>query len=347
MATAASKLVGGQTFDDRLISAREDAFEFGMDLANHLPMVLWALRRIGGTDQDVERFEACYRRDNALKPVVASPGPIEPDTWTDHCGDRAYEAAYRAFFAQELRRYGEGALLRHYLPTLASGVTASAFHALMRLAYAFDAASDEETAKALAYWATTYLSLGASEGAEPRTSEPAAVLSMIAAEPAFRGIEPPRDLLWEFMAATARQPEFKQVHDWLEIDHQTVPKMAQASLRLFAAAMDFASLHALTGTHWLRLVTARMSEPAPLIRAFWQGIAALYPKIGFVAPLDDAQAALLIARPCPDWPEITEAACAAKDEHDISLVFSAREEWRTYGDPLYRIVAARRVGLID
>jgi hypothetical protein len=40
------------------------------------------------------------------------------------------------------------------------------------------------------------------------------------------------------------------------------------------------------------------------------------------------------------------AAVLCEDEHDISLAFSAHEEWKFYGDPLYKLVAARRVRLI-
>ena len=51
-------------------------------------------------------------------------------------------------------------------------------------------------------------------------------------------------------------------------------------------------------------------------------------------------------RPCPDWPEIAAAAVRSDDEHDLSLVFSAREEQREFGDRLYQVVAARRMQLI-
>jgi hypothetical protein len=48
----------------------------------------------------------------------------------------------------------------------------------------------------------------------------------------------------------------------------------------------------------------------------------------------------------PDWPDIMATAVRSNDEHDLSLVFSAREEQKTYGDPLYQMVAARRVNLL-
>ena len=36
---------------------------------------------------------------------------------------------------------------------------------------------------------------------------------------------------------------------------------------------------------------------------------------------------------------IAAAAVASDDEHDHSLVFSAFEEFRVFGDPLYKVVA--------
>ena len=48
----------------------------------------------------------------------------------------------------------------------------------------------------------------------------------------------------------------------------------------------------------------------------------------------------------PSDAAIAAAAVASDDEHDHSLVFSAFEEFRVFGDPLYKVVAARRVGLL-
>jgi hypothetical protein len=83
------------------------------------------------------------------------------------------------------------------------------------------------------------------------------------------------------------------------------------------------------------------------VRLCWQAIAAVYHTMGGPAPLSAAAAAELRATPCPDWPAIAAAACRSEDEHDISLVWSAREEQAHRGDRLYQVVAARRVGLLD
>ena len=109
--------------------------------------------------------------------------------------------------------------------------------------------------------------------------------------------------------------------------------------------MDFAALHAVTGCHWVRLV-ATVCADSLLLRHFWQAVAALVPAIGF-PELPSAEALQQWReQPCPDWPTIAAEAVRSDDEHDISLVFSACEEERIYGDRLYRVVAARRVGLI-
>lgn len=335
------------TFALVLAEARDLSVEFGTDLANHLPMVLWAQHRLGGDAADAARFAAAYLAATGCRPPAPSPAPIEPPSaWDERLGDRRFETAYRTFFAAELERLGQTALLVRYLPALVPGIAASALHALMRLAYALDAESPEEVATALAYAATTYLPLGQGTGVAPRTADPGGVLALMAREPAFRDIACESPLLWHFMRRMAEEPAFAPVHDWLEVGPDTLARMARDSLRLYAATMDFSALHAVTGTHWLRLVLPHLDRPAPLIRAFWQAIAALYPKLGFPAPLDEAAAARMAELPCPDWGTIARAAVASSDEHDLSLVYSARVEQAEHGDRLYQVVAARRLGLI-
>ena len=51
-------------------------------------------------------------------------------------------------------------------------------------------------------------------------------------------------------------------------------------------------------------------------------------------------------RPAPDWPDIFRVAVERNDEHDLSFTFSASEEEKVRPDPLYRVLAARRLELI-
>ena len=216
----------------------------------------------------------------------------------------------------------------------------------MRMAYATMTDSDEETAVALGYWATTYLTLGASQGGAPTTEDPAGVLAFMYGPATFRQVETKRYLLWHFMRAVALKPEFAPVVDLLAISPQTHDRIARCSIALYAATLDFCALHAVTGTHWLRLIAPRTPDRAAALRYFWQAIASLVPKIGFpdLPSADQLEAWRRV--PLPDWPEIFREAIAHDDEHDLSLSFSAGEEFKRYGDRLYQYAAAKRLNLV-
>ena len=329
-----------------LVECRGFCGEFPDYLANHLPMVLVAMHRLGGSDERLNAFFATYRDVNRLPSPPLNVAPIVREGWDAALGDRARERDYIDFFDAEVTRIGARGAIASYLPRLLPGVAASATHGLMRLAYGVMRDDPAEIAIALGYWAATYLELGVALGSAPVTEQPAEILLRMRPVESFRHVETERDLLWHFMRAMAAKPEFRPVVDWLAIGPDTAARMREASLALYAGTMDFCALHAVTGCHWLRLLRPAAPEPELALRYFWQAIASLYPKIGF-PNLPDAEALDGWRRlPCPDWPEIEAAAVGSDDEHDLSLVFSAREEFRAFGDRLYQVVAARRMQLI-
>jgi hypothetical protein len=326
--------------------SRQWSVEFPFFLANHLPMVLIALHRMGASDDRLKAYCRIYHEQNGLVPTPGPVGEIDRDNWRDFLGQREREGDYRAFFAGEVARLGATRAATVYLPELIPGIAASATHAFMRMAYATLIDSDEETGVALAYWAATYLSLGGSQTRAPSTDDPAEALAYMYGPETFRHVETERDLLWHFMRAVALKPEFAPVLDLLEIGPETHDRAARCSLALYASTLDFCALHALTGTHWLRMMAPRTPDSATALRHFWQAIAALVPKIGFPSlPAKDQLEAWRRMR-LPDWPEIYREAIMRDDEHDLSLSFSASEEFKRYGDPLYKYVAAKRLNLV-
>lgn len=330
----------------RLIGEAGDfSVEFPFVLANHLPMVLFALDRLGASEQRLTTFFETYRANCGLVPIPPAIGPIDSANWRNHLGEREREADYRAFFAGEVRRLGRADACRTYLPVLVPGLAASATHALMRLGYASLREDPHETGIALAYLCCTYLPLRQAGSAEPDTDDPVEMLARMRTIDAFKHVESPTDLLWHWMRATAEMPEFAPVVDWLDVRDGGIDRVAAASLRLMAATMTFEALHAVTGTHWVRLIQGFGCDDLAL-RYFWQAICSVYPKIGMPVLPDETAFEEMRRLPCPDWPEIMAAACASDDEHDISFTFSASEEQRIRGDRLYQVTAARRLGLI-
>ena len=340
--TSTKRPVGG--LDALVAMARHRSAEFPDVLANHLPMILVALDRLGaGPEREVAFFET-YDAGKGLVPLPDPVAALDGASWTTVLGDRRREADARSFFIGEVTRRGIGKAVTTYLPRLAPGVAGSALHPLMRLAYGVLRGDPAEVATALGYWACCYLPLPPAGAFPPDTDDPGHVLARVAALPGLRAL-PAYDHLWHAIRAAAADPGFAPVVDWLRIDETTQARVAATALALYAATMDFAALHALTGAHWVRVVSQVCPDPM-LLRCFWQSVAALVPSIGFPALPDPEQLDAMRRLPCPDWPLIKRTAIASDDEHDVSLVFSASEEDKVYGDPLYRVVAARRVGLI-
>jgi hypothetical protein len=323
--------------------AGRDSAEFPPFLANHLPMILVALQRLGATTDRLRAFDRAYRSASSLCPPPPA-GDATGDTWRALRGDRAREGCLRAFFDREIARLGAVETIRLYLPDLAPGIAGSAFHPLMRLAYGVMEADAAEIGIALGFWAATFLVLDETDG-PGITADPAEILRRAAALPGLGDAVPESDLVWHNMRAVAAMPAFAGVAGWLIVEDDTLDRMAAASLALFAGTMSFEALHAVTGCHWLRLLRPVAPEMAPLLRHFWTGIAALMPKMGFPVIPPPEQLASWREAPCPDWPAIKAAAIRSDDEHDHSLTFSAFEEWQRTGDRLYRYVAAKQVGL--
>ena len=321
--------------------------EFPDFLANHLPMVLEAMARLGASPTRLTEYAAYYTEVHKVPFPPPGVAPIRAGDWHAHLGDRSREADYRDFFEGQVALLGADAAIRHYMPVLATGVAASATHGLMRLAYASLRDDDAEVGIALGYWAATYLALPLPpDGGRSGRREPLELLLAMQPVEAFLHVEPGSHLLWKYIEAMGRVPEFHALLGQVRADAGLLENMRGASLALYAATMSFEALHALTGCHWLRLVSPHVDEPAVLAARFWEVVMSLYGKIGLPELPSAAQLEVWRQQPVPPDAEIAAAAVASNDEHDHSLVFSALEEFKVHGDPLYRVVAARRVGLI-
>ncbi len=80
--------------------SRQWSAEFPFCLANHLPMVLVALHRMGASDERLEAYCHIYHKQNGLVPV---PEPIEAitrDNWREFLGQREREGGLSHVFCR-------------------------------------------------------------------------------------------------------------------------------------------------------------------------------------------------------------------------------------------------------
>jgi len=332
---------------DRLIAAtRAMSAEFPVMLASHLPMVIEALYRLGASSDRLEAYFEHYNRISAVPPLGPSIAPVGREDWQTALGDRSREHDLRRFFMAEARRLGGAGAIRLYVPQLAPGVAASALHGLMRLAYGVIRGDDAEIGTALGYWAATYLPLRDEPAGPPVTDDPLDLALHMRAQPEFRNVSFDAHLLWHWIREIGNRDAFAPVIGRLAMKPDTLDRVGGVSAALYASTMSFEALHAVTGSHWVRMVAAHMADPAPLVRHFWQAILAVYPKIGCPLPASEEEMAALRALTPPPDAETAAAAVASDDEHDHSLTFSAFQEFARTGDPIYRVLAAKRMQLL-
>lgn len=300
--------------------------EYRDGLADHRPMALVALERLGA---DAARLEAWARGyEQQLEPA----GDIERwpsgDAWPARLGQgRAVWPAYRGLFREWLAHEGGRDVLGQALPVLLPGCGAVAFHGLIRAGYGAQTGHLAELADGLAAWAAYFMPLGALPavaGAEP---DPALLLRGLKAGTSRAGLIALR------MQDAARGGAVNRAIAPLLVDAATPEKLARAAAFAYAQTGNFTALHLVTGGHAMR-VLARFVVDAPAAwRHFWQAYAH-----GVVA----ARLAPL-AEPAPlmAWDDLVAMALAADDEHVIKLVDSCREEERHYGGDDWRRAASR------
>jgi len=292
--------------------------------ANHGPMAVDALVAMGGGDA-VAGFLGRYVR--ILSPLPPGVAPLRGD------GAEAFGRIERwadlvALVGRELEAEPWRRVLSRWVPRLAPGVSAAAFHGLLRTAHASRALVAQETslrldelARGLAYWAARFSPLPVAAGAR-RGLTPAAALRALA--PAPDALARGQGLISARIEARApAHPELAGAIDWVDLSGEP----GAVALRLGAAAAEvlvryeqsssssFALLHGVTGMGAVSLLVPHLPDDAArvLLRHAWHGLAAL--RVCFAGASD------LRPVPAPTTPiaALVADAVASHDDHHIKL----------------------------
>lgn len=315
--------------------------EFGPGYSNHVSMGLLALLALGGSAAQLRAFaDASWR---PLEPLPQAAGPeVRPDNFESLLGQRSALNGYRRLFAREVSQLGRAATLEKYLPELLPALSAGLFHPLIRTGYGVRFGDDSEVVVGLAYWATAYLPLGPlpATGTKP---EPRPLLQLLHEARRSKGSGAAGTRSPENMRNAARVPEFAATVAALQPDEDTLRKLAGAALELYTVTGgNFTALHAVTGTHGLRMLWPHVSQKELALRYLWQALVAAYLTVGAPALSSPPAAAPAL----PDWQEIVAKVVSSTDAHDLKLVDVAREESVFYREPGYRRAAALRLHLV-
>jgi hypothetical protein len=318
-----------QACSELLAEGRRYAPLYGNRLANHLPMALVALDRLGADAATIRNFAGRYAQ--RLVPAGQGCAVLDPHDYLGSAGD--YPRFVR-FFEDRIRESGFDAVLADWVPVLLPGLAASAFHAMIRLAYAIEAAIDVELAQALAYWASEYVTLPfALDPADGTLDEIAARLRERVAGHVFKPgiiIDKMQEIAWHpALGGVAVQP----------VAAPTLREIAQFGLGAYCRHEDFTLLHVVTGCHAFRLLQPFVHDAALARRYLWQAVVSAW----LTVPPAQDEPAQACAPGCGSAAEIALLATKASDDHAIKLCYSALCEYREYGDARYLQAAWRKL----
>ena len=300
---------------------------YGDRLSNHLPMALVALDRIGASTDQLQKFAAHY--SSRLQPRGAAMAAIEP---LPAFGVRSsFEGVYR-YFVEQIAATDVHRVLRTWVPQLMPGVSASAFHALIRLAYAVEAALPSEIACGLAYWVADYQPLGDLGG----TSDQTLYQIALSTTAAVRGHRFKPGIIVDRMAEISLHPALRRACTQpRSIDYGDI---AQFAIARYAAREDFTVLHTVTACHAFAILAPYAGDATHACRYLWQAILLALLTTEGVPEAEQT----MPQQTDRSWQQCLQRAAASLDDHVIKLVYTAWQMSELRVDARYLQVAWRK-----
>ncbi|MBC7004391.1 questin oxidase family protein [Photobacterium sp. BZF1] len=295
-------------------------------LSNHLPMALAALSFCGSTDSQLEAFYRDYTP--RLEPIrQLSPAPKSSIAVL---GNKQHFPDFLAKYRQLVEQKGLEQAVMYALPQLLPGVATAAFHALIRLSYAVQIQDKEETAIALAYWASEFQPLGPLQVTTKYQGE----TQLKIAFERFNGYPFQPGNIVDRIDELITTPEYHEISAnpaGVNLDF-----IAQSSIQLYLVSGNFTLLHGVTGLQALHTLMPLIEHKDLVVNYFWQAyIAALC-----ASRADTISPGKFQPLPTPSpvqWQAWLEQVQASVDDHDIKLVYSCAYLYQYFPYPEYPV----------
>ena len=283
--------------------------------SDHLPMALCAIAGLGGSEAELTRFRTSYTP--TLSPLDILPTPM--DDWRSGIGNADAYPSLRAYFVQAIAQTTREVVVKDVLPHLIESLASHAFHPLIRLGYAIDFRSDDETAVALAYLVSVHRPV-------PTTADPLNLRAALAAQTRSGPID---------FAASGFTPRLIELIDTGNYPvgcAQNLTLCAAAALDAYRSTRDFFALHMVTATHTAGILGGVLEERL-LLPALTGALLAAHTIVG---------------RPPLSTGNVAPAPASLDEAHVLKYAWSCHCEYRRYGDPRYldEIRRFRQSGLL-
>ncbi len=340
---------GNGILDEGLARIARTGPEFGGGLSNHAPMAAEALVRLGRADAVGSWLDGYLRR---LDDAPRAGDRVTGEDWREALGEPGRVADWEQYFRGEIAEQPWRDVLARWWPRLLPGVAAAATHGIIRTSHAARSLADADTAqrrgelaRALAYWAASYLELPGARGTGGQLDLAAAIGGL----PVAAGPPDPGLITEALKAGLAGEPAFGPAVAALRPPGDVPADLAALALEFTRIFLSYgrdrpiALLHAVTAPVAARsvlpLLPARHARPT--YDALWQVGAGLYAVYaGGVIP-EPAP----VSAP-PSLEAVAERAVATGDEHAIKLTEACLRLHARTPDPVFLHAAARASELL-
>ncbi|RYV01681.1 hypothetical protein SOPP22_15065 [Shewanella sp. OPT22] len=300
-------------------------------LSSHLPMVLVALDRLGASEQKLEQFYCDYIDVLDLADGASTVERI--NDVSEYLGDSEKYLSYLKYFQSRLELEGYESVLKTTLLQLIPGISAAAFHTLIRLAYAVEAENDTEIAIALAYWSAEY------QAFDLDLSETNCTLEEILFKLAPLGVQ------HSFMPGIIvdRMNEIGELlrHSSIKIIPKdlTLESLKLCCLDAFYSKDDFTLLHTVTGCHAFSIILPFINDIDFALKQLWQAVLVAYLSTGL--PYSGFSGFKAVQH--VDFESVINKAISSNDDHIIKLTFTCYQEYLSTDNAGYFSIAQRAV----
>ena len=338
--------------DEALARLAPFGIETRSGLTNHGPMVAEALCAINRADAVLPWVD---RSRSELLP----PGPARSaiQTATDRAAALGRPERYLDWLAYFRNAFALGswqAVVRDVLPALLPGFLSDAVHGVIRtghalraLAVGHNAGREDELARALAHWSSTFFVLSSGKNPEPTGRlDPGGAIKRVPHLPEHKS----KTLVEAFRLLKTYEP-FESVIDLIEVPERPEDLVSELTY-VFADVLSkhardslsvIALVHGVTGAAALRSCIAFLdpTEQARALRFAWQSGAALYSCFA-------SRRALRPGKPAgsSSGEQLLDLALAGGDEHAIKLTAACLLEHELRPDRLYLDCAARAITVL-
>ncbi len=341
--------------DEALAMLAGSGPEYGGGLSNHGPMAAEALCALARPDA-VTRWVERYRSRLDARPRATQP--ISQAQWRAALGQYRRVGDWSEFFTARLDAAPWREVLGVWSARLAPGISAAAFHGVLRTAHAVRSLAENESrarlnelAQGLGYWAASYQELPTGQGGDSREPPSRAIeeVEFVPAEKKGRA-----GLLSDGLAALADFPPFASAIGRVDTSG-AVPSFISDLTETFAGVYlvnsssfltTIAFIHTVTGPAAVRLMLPHMDDAAgrTLARYAWQACAAMYAAFGrnrpSMARAGDGAANRDDSRAEPKRNDLIDRAVANGDEHAIKFTEACLREYSLNPKPVYLSAAA-------